>query len=235
MTTTTTPLNIGFLLFPNLTQLDLTGPYEVLAKIPGATTHLIWKDRNPVQSEAGLSILPTRTFDACPDLDVICIPGGPGQSDMMADDQVLDFVRQQGTGAQYVTAVCTGALVLGAAGLLDGYKATTHWASMPLLELFGATAVDQRVVVDGNRITGGGVTAGIDFGLTLAAILAGDDFAQGLQLMLEYNPAPPFKSGHPSTASQNIHQTMLEKISPMLDARREVAVTAAARLNMEKG
>ena len=148
-------MNIGFLLFPGLTQLDLTGPYEVFSRLPDCTLHLIWKDLSPVKSDSGLTITPTITMEDCPQLDIICVPGGPGQVDMMEDEEVLAFVHQQGQNAKYVTSVCTGSLILGAAKLLDGYMATTHWSSMAFLEPLGARAINQRVVIDRNRVSGG--------------------------------------------------------------------------------
>jgi cyclohexyl-isocyanide hydratase len=193
-------LHIGMLLFPRLTQLDLTGPFEVLHRLPDAKVHLVWKDLQPVYADSGLGLLPTTTFAECPPLDVVMVPGGNGQMALMTDPVVLDFLRQHGATARYVTSVCTGALVLGAAGLLTGYNATTHWAFTELLPAFGACHVAGRVVVDRNRITGGGVTAGIDFGLRLVAELAGEDAAKAIQLGLEYDPAPPFRSGHPDVA-----------------------------------
>ncbi|NOT54588.1 MAG: DJ-1/PfpI family protein [Deltaproteobacteria bacterium] len=171
-------LAIGMLVFPRLTQLDLTGPYEAFARIPDAKVHLLWKRVEPVTSDTGLSLLPTMTLAECPPLDVLCVPGGPGQIDLMDDEEVIAFVRKQGLQAQYVTSVCTGSLVLGAAGLLSGYEATTHWMSMDQLELFGAKPVKKRIVRDRNRITGGGVTAGIDFALYLAGVLVGEQTAR---------------------------------------------------------
>jgi len=193
-------LQIGLLLFPRLTQLDLTGPFEVLHRLPDAKVHLVWKDLQPVYADSGLGLMPTTTFADCPPLDVVMVPGGNGQIALMNDPVVLDFLRLHGKTARYVTSVCTGALVLGAAGLLTGYDATTHWAFTELLPAFGARPVAGRVVVDRNRITGGGVTAGIDFGLRLVAELAGEDVAKAIQLGLEYDPAPPFRSGHPDVA-----------------------------------
>jgi cyclohexyl-isocyanide hydratase len=186
---------IGMILFPRLTQLDLTGPFEVLARLPNAQVHLVWKNLEPVTSDVGLRIMPTKTLADCPDLDVICIPGGPGMNELLEDEEVLSFVRRQGDNARFVTSVCTGALVLGAAGLLQGYKAATHWASMQFLEAFGATPVNTRVCIDRNRITGGGVTAGIDFGLLLAEALSDRMTAEKIQLYMEYNPQPPFTAG----------------------------------------
>ena len=221
------PFNIGVLLFPNLTQLDLTGPWEVFARMPGVNNYLLWKDRQPVMSDRGLAILPTATFADCPPLDLICIPGGPGQIALMDDEQTLDFVRRAANHAQWVTSVCTGALVLGAAGLLQGYRATTHWGSLDQLSLLGATPVAERVVRDGNRITGAGVTSGIDFALTVAEELFGREVAENIQLQMEYDPEPPFNSGSPRSASpERLAQAKIQ----MQDfiARRRVATEAAA-------
>jgi len=193
-------LHIGMLLFPRLTQLDLTGPFEVLHRIPDAKVHLLWETTDPIVADSGLGLVPSMAFADCPPLDVVFVPGGIGQVALMTDDVVLGFLRHHGRTARYVTSVCTGALVLGAAGLLDGYQATTHWAFVELLAAFGARHVPGRVVVDRNRVTGGGITAGIDFALRLAAELAGDDVAKRIQLGLEYDPAPPFRSGHPDVA-----------------------------------
>jgi cyclohexyl-isocyanide hydratase len=193
-------LHIGMLLYPGLTQLDLTGPFELLHRIPGARVHLLWKDLQPVRAESGLGLLPTTTLADCPPLDIVFVPGGKGDRAVMADPAVLDFLRRHGGTARYVTSVCTGSLVLGAAGLLDGYAATTHWAFTDQLPQFGARPTPGRVVVDRNRITAGGVTAGIDFGLRLVAEIAGEKYAKTLQLGLEYDPDPPFRSGHPNVA-----------------------------------
>jgi len=192
--------NVGMLTFPGLTQLDLTGPFEILSRIPEAAVHLVWKTTEPVRSDLGLGLLPTTTLADCPALDLLFVPGGPGQIPVMEDREVLAFVAEQGSRARYVTSVCTGSLVLGAAGLLRGFAATTHWAFVPLLPLFGARPVEQRVVVDGNRITAGGVTAGIDFGLRVLAEVAGEDLARTVELTLEYDPQPPFRCGHPRLA-----------------------------------
>lgn len=221
---------IGLILFPQLTQLDLTGPFEVLARLPDAQVHLIWKDLDPVLSDVGLRILPTTTFTDCPDLDVICIPGGPGMNDLLNDEEVLAFVRRQGANARFVTSVCTGALVLGAAGLLQGYKAATHWASMHFLESFGATPVNTRVCIDRNRITGGGVTAGIDFGLLLAAALSDRMTAEKIQLYMEYNPEPPFTAGSPDTAPPAVVSEFRSYAEGMLKRRGEAVAQAAQRL-----
>jgi cyclohexyl-isocyanide hydratase len=197
-------LHIGMLLYPGLTQLDLTGPFEVLHRLPDSQVHLAWKNTEVVRADSGLGLSPTTTLDACPPLDVVCVPGGFGQVALMADDAVLGFLRRQARSARYVTAVCTGSLLLGAAGLLEGYQATTHWAFVELLAAFGARYVPGRVVVDRDRITGGGVTAGIDFALRLVAELEGDEAANAIQLGLEYRPDPPFASGHPDVADPSL-------------------------------
>jgi cyclohexyl-isocyanide hydratase len=224
------PFQIGILIFPQMTQLDMTGPFEVFARIPNTKVHVIWKNTEPVLTETALKILPTVSMQECPDLDLICIPGGPGQVDLMEDDEVIDFVRRQGKNARYVTSVCTGALVLGAAGLLDGYKATTHWASMDNLPLFGATPVTTRVCIDRNRITGGGISAGLDFGLTLAGILTDDETAAGIELSLEYTPQPPYGAGSPDTAPKNVVDKISATIAPLLARRKAASMRAAARM-----
>ncbi|EHL97635.1 cyclohexyl-isocyanide hydratase [Acetobacteraceae bacterium AT-5844] len=196
-----TGLQVGFVLFPRLMHLDFAGPWDVLANLPGATLHVVAKDRAPIISSSGLATLPTTTFAECPQLDLLCVPGGGGHLQAMEDEETLDFLRRQEPGCRFVTAVCTGALVLAAAGLLKGYKATTHWNSHDRLAAFGAIPEKGRVVVDRNRITGGGVTAGIDFGLTMLAALQGEAFARRVQLGIEYAPEPPFPDGgSPDTA-----------------------------------
>lgn len=215
-------LHIGLLVFPKVQQLDLTGPYEVFATMPGVTVHLVWKSLEPLQSSTGLTLVPTRTFADCPDLDVICIPGGVGIDALLEDAETLAFIKAQATTAQYITSVCTGALVLGAAGLLQGKRATTHWASHSLLELFGAIPVKERVVRDGNLMTGGGVTAGIDFALTLIAEIFDPEKSQVIQLQLEYAPAPPFDSGRPETAPAHVLAVASERASAGLLARRQI-------------
>lgn len=225
------PIHIGILLFPNVTQLDATGPAQVLCRVPGATLHMIWKTLDPVPTDSGFSIVPTTTFANCPKLDVICVPGGMGQVALMSDIETLDFLRMQAATARYVTSVCTGSLVLGAAGLLKGYRATCHWAAHNLLAELGAIPVKERVVRDRNRISGGGVTAGIDFGLTVAAELAGEEVAKSIQLVLEYDPAPPFDSGSPEKAGPERVKRLRERLSGMQgDGRAEANAAAAARL-----
>ena len=224
------PLQIGLVVFPRVTQLDLTGPVQVFSSVPGAKVHLIWKRIEPVASDSVLVLTPTITFADCPQLDVICVPGGFGTDDMVNDEEVLDFLRRQARGAKYITSVCTGSLVLGAAGLLRGYRATTHWSAMDMLAPYGATPAKTRVCVDRNRITGGGVTAGIDFALTLVSIMVDRQTAEMIQLRLEYNPAPPFNSGSPDTAPPEILALMKEKIAPFRQRRNEANGRAAARL-----
>jgi cyclohexyl-isocyanide hydratase len=224
------PLQIGLVIFPRVTQLDLTGPLQVFSSVPGAKVHLIWKRLEPVVSDSVLVLTPTVTLAECPQLDVICVPGGVGTDDMINDEEMLDFLRRQAVGAKYITSVCTGSLVLGAAGLLRGYRATTHWTAMDFLREFGATPAKTRVCVDRNRITGGGVTAGIDFALTLVSIMVDLRTAEAIQLRLEYNPAPPFNSGSPDTAPPEILALMKEKIAPAQARRGDAIHRAAARL-----
>ena len=224
------PLQIGLVIFPKVTQLDLTGPVQVFSSVPGAKLHLIWKRIEPVTSDSVLTLTPTTTFADCPQLDVICVPGGVGTDDMINDADMLDFLRRQAAGAKYITSVCTGSLVLGAAGLLRGYRAATHWTAMDFLEAFGATPTRTRVCIDRNRVTGGGVTAGIDFALTLVSILVDRMTAEAIQLRLEYNPAPPFNAGSPDTAPPEILALMKERIAPAQARRAEAIHRAAARL-----
>ena len=224
------PVQIGILLYPNVTQLDATGPAQVLSRVPGAKMHMIWKTRDPVPTDAGFSIVPTTTFADCPQLDVICVPGGGGQVELMVDPETLDFLRKQAATARYVTSVCTGSLVLGAAGLLKGYKSACHWAWRDMLTDFGAIPVAERVVRDRNRISGGGVTAGIDFGLTVAAELAGEEVAKSIQLVLEYDPQPPFDTGSPEKAGTESVKRIRERLAPLLESRRKANAEAAARL-----
>jgi cyclohexyl-isocyanide hydratase len=210
-------IHIGMLLYPGLTQLDLTGPFEVLSRVPDSTVHLVWKERGLVEADSGLRLYADTSFAECPQVDVLFVPGGLGQTKLMADEAVLEFLRKQAKTARFVTSVCTGALLLGAAGLLAGYEATTHWAFHEMLAAFGATPVKARVVVDRNRISGGGVTAGIDFGLRVAAELAGETVAKTIQLFLEYDPAPPFRGGHPDVAEPEIveaaKRTLAERVA----------------------
>lgn len=218
---------IGMLIFPDMTQLDFTGPYEVFAQLPGCEVIVIAKTMQAVAARGGLKFLPDATIDDARPVDLIFVPGGPGVGALMEDRKVLEFLRLQAQQAKYVTSVCTGALVLGAAGLLKGYRATTHWLSLDLLPIFGATAMADRVVIDRNRVTGGGVTAGIDFALTIAAEMMGAETAKTIQLLIEYNPAPPFACGHPETADVAIVENLRRARAPMQAARLEQARRAA--------
>jgi cyclohexyl-isocyanide hydratase len=224
-------LRFGILVFPNVQQLDLTGPYEVMATVKGAEVELIWKDRNPVTSSTRLSLTPTATFDDCPPVDVLCIPGGGGVNALLEDGAVLEFVSERAAQARYITSVCSGALVLGAAGLLKGKRATTHWYAHDFLEEFGAIPVDARIVEDGKLITAGGVTAGIDFGLALVARLLSPAEAEIVQLSLEYAPAPPFRSGTPAEASPAVLAEAKERLSGSRRVREEMF----ARWREERG
>ncbi|PLR31475.1 thiamine biosynthesis protein ThiJ [Chimaeribacter californicus] len=224
------PLSVGFLLFPHLTQLDLTGPYEVFVRAPYTRVHLIWKTLDPVTADRGLGLLPTTTFADCPDLDVLCVPGGPGQIDLMEDRETLAFLRDKAQRARLITSVCTGSLVLGAAGLLQGYRATSHWASLDQLALLGAEPVAERVVHDRNRITGAGVTSGIDFALHVVAEIYGTEVAQLIQLHMEYDPAPPFPGGSPHSASPALLHAAREQSAAFIEKRRAVTERAAAAL-----
>lgn len=219
---------IGMLVFPRLTVLDLVGPYEVLARMPDTHIHLVGAAAGPVVTEHGLAIAADTALAEAPQLDVLLVPGGNGINDLLADDRWLDFVRRQGDEARLVTSVCTGSLVLGAAGLLRGYRATTHWLSLDLLPLMGAEPVADRVVVDRNRITGGGITAGIDFALSLAALLHGEAVARQIQLMLQYDPQPPFDCGSPATAaSQLVEAVAAERASLQAERRRLIKRTVS--------
>jgi cyclohexyl-isocyanide hydratase len=232
MPRTPPPIAIGFLIFPGVTELDATGPAQVLARVPGAKIHMIWRNLEPVVTDAGFSIVPTDTYVSCPALDVICVPGGGGQLELMADEPTLTFLSAQASTAKYVTAVCTGSLLLAAAGALEGYRAACHWAWRDLLAELGVEPVAERIVRDRNRITGGGVTAGIDFGLLLAAELTDAETARMIQLYLEYAPEPPFDCGTPERAGAERVALVRESIRSSY-AERKAALAAArrARLN----
>lgn len=223
-------MHIAFLLFPNVTQLDLTGPAQFLSRLPEAKVDLVWDSLAPVPTDAGFSILPTATFADVPQADLLCVPGGIGVAKVIDHAPALDWVRQVGSEAQWVTSVCTGVLILGAAGLLKGYRATTHWAWHDLLALFGAEPVHARHVIDRNRATGGGVTAGIDFALALMAEIAGDDHARAVQLALEYDPAPPFDAGSPAKAGKALVDVYTARANRLAPHRREELIAAAHRL-----
>jgi cyclohexyl-isocyanide hydratase len=225
-----TALTIGLVMYPDMTQLDLTAPHQVFASLPQTQVHLLWKTLEPVVCNGGMTILPTTTFADCPPLDVICVPGGVmGTVQMMEDAEMLSFLRERGADARYVTSVCTGSLILGAAGLLDGYRATTHWAFREILPTFGATVGTERVEIDRNRITGGGITAGIDFALTIVGLLRDENTARFLELMLEYNPQPPFKAGSPDLAGDRLVQQV-----KMMGRDLLVASQTAAQNSIER-
>ena len=226
----TVTTRIGLLLFPRLTQLDMTGPFEVFSRLPNSQVHLLWKQAGPVRADSGITLLADTALAECPQLDVICVPGGPGVAALMEDAEVLDFLRAQAPGARYITSVCTGALVLGAAGLLRGKRATTHWASHDFLAALGATPVQARVVRDGNLLTGGGVTAGIDFALSLAAEIASPAVAQAIQLAIEYAPEPPFNAGTPATAPAEVLALARQHGAAMRADREALVARVAARL-----
>jgi cyclohexyl-isocyanide hydratase len=223
------PFSVGMVMFDGMTQLDLTGPYEVLARMPNTRVHLVAASMAPIRTEWGLMITPDVSFDDAPPLDLLCVPGGWGVDARLEDERLLGFLRVRGEQARYVTSVCSGALLLGAAGLLRGYRATTHWLSLDLLPCFGAEPVDQRVVRDRNRITGGGVTAGIDFALVVASELFGAAVAQRIQLAIEYRPAPPFQSGSPHTAPEEVLQAVKGASAGALARRRATVERIAPR------
>jgi cyclohexyl-isocyanide hydratase len=222
---------IGFLAFPAMTQLDLTGPLQVFANLPGAETRVIWKTLEPIGTHGGVRLVPDTVLAECPPLDVICVPGGPGVLALMDDAEVLDFLRRQAAQARYVGSICTGALVLGAAGLLRGRKATTHWAWTDLLVPLGAIPTPGRVVRDGNIFSGGGVTAGIDFALVMVAELAGREAAENIQLGIEYAPAPPFNAGNPETARPELVATARARMTDVRVQREAKVAAVAGRLN----
>lgn len=218
---------IGFLLYTGLTQLDLTGPAQVLAGMAGAELYFIARALDPVATDCPLALVPNATFETCPQLDILCVPGGATCTDVMEDAEALAWLRRQGSGARYVTSVCTGSLILAAAGLLTEYKAGCHWAWRDLLELFGVEPVAERVVVDRNRITGGGVTAGIDFAFRLIAELHGASVAETVQLALEYDPQPPSAGGVPERARPEVRARVEKLMAERLSGRRAAVARIA--------
>ena len=215
----TEQIQIGFLIYPGVVQLDVMGAYQVLAFPPNANIHLICQTTDPIVSNEGLIITPTTTFDDCPQLDVICVPGGGiGQVEVMQSKETIDFLQRISKTARYITSVCTGSLVLAKANLLDGYKATCHWAFREHLAALGVEVVTERIVIDRTRITGAGVTSGIDFALTLTSLLWGEDVAKMTQLMMEYNPQPPFDAGSPETADKSVVKSLTKLGSPLIEA-----------------
>ena len=221
-----TPYHIGFLLWPNLTQLDMTGPAQVLSRMPGAQLHFVWKSLDPVMSDCGLALVPTTTLADCPPLDMLCVPGGAPVAPVMRDAEVLDWLRARAATASLVTSVCTGSLILAAAGLLNGYRAGCYWASGHQLPLFGAEFVQERVVIDRNRITAGGVTSGIDFAFRVIEQLHGRDVAEAVQLSIEYDPQP-IAGGTPMTARPEILAQVRAMMARRL-AEREAEIAAIA-------
>lgn len=225
-------LHIGALLFERMDQIDFTGPFEVLSRVPNSTFHVIGRDKTPVRDVRGLILTPQETLSEAPELDVLVVPGGYGQQELMDDEAVLSFLRRQAAHAEYVFSVCTGALICGAAGLLRNVRSTTHWASFELLPYFGAIPVDARVVVDGKHVSAAGVTAGIDGALTVAALLRGDPATQGIQLSIEYAPEPPFHSGTPKTAPPAVLAAAREEMREITAARLATAVRIGRRLGI---
>jgi cyclohexyl-isocyanide hydratase len=218
------PLNVVVLLFPKVTQLDFTGPAQIFSKFPNARVHLAWHTLEPVPTDAGWCIVPTTTLEDCPAADVLFVPGGAGAFDLFTDPAALEFLRRKASGARWITSVCTGSFALAAAGLLTGYRATSHWASLGMLAEFGVVPVSNRVVRDRNRITGAGVTSGIDFAFVLAAELYGDETARRIQLAIEYDPEPPFDHGSPAKADP----TLVREIITATHGLRNAAVRKAA-------
>lgn len=216
-------MQFACVLFPDFTQLDLSGPYEVFHRLPDAVVHLVAASAEPVESEAGLAIVPTLTFSDTPMCDVLFVPGGPGVNAAMLDDELLAFLRLQGDRARWVTSACTGSLLLGAAGLLAGFEAATHWASMEFLQAFGAWPKEERVVVSTNRITGGGVTAGIDIALRIAEETYGRRVAEEIRLAIEYDPDTP--------SDDEIRRAVLNRLGPMKEKRRRAVEEAARKLS----
>ena len=218
-----THLTIGGIIFPNMDQCDFTGPFEALARVPNSHFLTIWKDKNPVRDLSGMRLLADTTIDEAPQLDVLLVPGGRGQEELMHDEVVLAFIRKQAEGARFVFSVCTGALLCGAAGLLQGKRATTHWTAMGVLPFYGATPSDERVAIDGKLISAGGVTSGIDGSLVLVSLLRGKEVAQELQLYMAYDPHPPFQAGSPASAPASILRTVTERAKSITTRRMETA------------
>lgn len=231
MASAETPITkIAMLIYPVFTTLDAIGPHQVLAGLPNTKVDLIARDRSPVLSDRKVSLNPDKSFEECEaDYDVLLIPGGMATHQTMEDEETIKFVGRIGKNAKYVTAICTGSMILATAGLLDGYRANSHWAFRHLLPPLGAILAEGRVVVDRNRITGGGVTAGIDFGLKLASILKGDNVGKLMELVLEYDPEPPFKTGTPDRADEETLKNAKTRIAPMVDSMKAAVERIAVR------
>jgi cyclohexyl-isocyanide hydratase len=227
-------LNIGGMVFPSVDQMDFTGPFEVLSRMANSKFHVLWKQKVPIPDAHGLILTPDTTFTESPRLDLLVVPGGHGQEALMNDDEVLQFIRDQARGAKYVFSVCTGALLCGAAGLLRGIRATTHWSAFHLLGYFGAIPTRRRVVVDGKHISASGVTAGIDGALRVASLLRGEEAAQQIQLLIEYEPEPPFQSGTVSTAPPNIVEATRASVQGITAVRHATARRVAAVFGVER-
>jgi cyclohexyl-isocyanide hydratase len=223
-------LNIGAILFPDLDQADFTGPFEVLSRLPNSTFHILAEEDSPIKDSQGLMLMPQRVFSQAPPLDVLLVPGGTGVNLAMENETVLALIRRQAESAKFVMSVCTGALLCGAAGLLKGRRATTHWASHHMLQYFAAIPVEARVVVDGSFVSTAGVTAGFDGALRLAALLRGEKVARRIQLHIQYAPEPPFDSGRPETAPAEILEANRQAMAPMLEQRLAIVKRAAQRL-----
>jgi cyclohexyl-isocyanide hydratase len=224
------PLHIAFLLYPDVTQLDLTGPAQVLSRLGNVKLDLVARTRDPVATDAQFALLPTASFAEVPRTDILCVPGGFGTIAAMEDAETLAWLRQVAGTAQWVTSVCTGSLLLAAAGLLTGYRAACHWASRDQLAWFGAKPVAERVVFDRNRVSGGGVTAGIDFALALTAAIRGEEHARFVQLSLEYDPVPPFDSGSPERAGPETVARYREMVDRLAPGRADKVRAIATRL-----
>lgn len=224
-------MQVNFLLFPNLTQLDLTGPYEVLARVPGLKTSLVAKSMEPVRSDRGLTILPDCSFESAPACDILMVPGGPGVDEILNDAQWVEFTARQASKARYVFGVCTGTLLLGAAGLLKGKQATTHWSAKDLLPAFGASVGESRICIDGNLFTSGGVTSGIDMALKAVAELFDEDTARQIQLQIEYDPEPPFDGGTPATSARHIVDRCVQAGRQRYELRSRAVAAAAEKLS----
>jgi cyclohexyl-isocyanide hydratase len=223
-------LKIGILIFDQVTQLDATGPFESLARIPGATVVLVARRQAPVTAEFGLKLIPDVDFKTCPKLDILLVPGGTGINPLLLDRATLAFIRRKAAQAKYVTSVCTGSLLLGAAGLLEGKRAACHWLSLPLLKAFGARPSRRRIETDGRIWTAGGITSGIDFGLWVAGRIAGPRVAKEIQLMLQYDPQPPFKAGSPEGAGKAITEAVTASRFAVQTQRALLVEEAARRL-----
>lgn len=223
---TETPITIVFLLFPGITQLDFTAPAQALCRMPGAALVGAAQNLDPIATDSGFAILPTHDFASAPQADILCVPGGHGVVDALGNAATIDFIARQAAGATWVTSVCTGAFLLGRAGLLTGKRATTHWGYTQLLPLVGATYEAARIVEDGNVVTSGGVTSGLDFALTLTARIKGDAVAQAIQLAIEYDPAPPFAGGHPDQTPAAITDGLKARVYDVAAARMEAALRA---------